>query len=364
MGAGSQVSLIKKCKNQEKTQGQKQTCMKKTFLINTGAGFFILLLFCCMSSCRKDGLNSKELLIFLQGDIAGKATSTQTVPFLHNPIQIIGNTMIDVSAYATREVPADIEVSIYPHPDAVNEYNQKYNTNHLTLPTNTYRVVNGYKHKILAGTLQSDPLQIEITHPELLTDPLGYLLPLFISEIESQDKGARISTTHSTMYLLITYEFNNIQNTETPVSGSMMTRTGWSVSVSNFTSGAGANLILDGNNGTRWRSSNSSSAEKWVILDMGSLQQQVQAILMTPTYTTTSENVTGLNLSTSVDNVNWKEQGSWEGTGPASGTSANNPDIKGINFIAPVTARYFRIDITTMLSGTSRAAIAELNAIQ
>ena len=56
-------------------------------------------------------------------------------------------------------------------------------------------------------------------------------------------------------------------------------------------------------------------------------------------------------------------QGIWTGTGPATTSSAVSPDIKGIDFIAPVVAKFFRFDITAWVSG-SRVGIAELNAIQ
>lgn len=321
-----------------------------------------LVTFVALHSCKKDELNSKELLVFLAGDKAGTVTNTQTVPFIHNPLSVDGNTSIEVSAYASREVPADITASIYPDAKYVATYNEQNGTDFLELPASAYQVTNDPKHTIAAGTLKSDPLKIEITHPEMLTNPGGYLLPLTITGIESKDKGARVSSTHATMYLKITYEFNNIKQVQTPDAGTLMSRTGWSVTVSNTTSGALGPAMIDGSNTTSWRSSNSSTAAKWAIVNMGSAKT-VKGFQIVPNYVSTSENATRMTISTSNDNVTYTTQGIWNGTGPATGSSAASPDIKGVNFIAPVTARYFRFDITSWVSG-NRVGFAEVNAIQ
>jgi hypothetical protein len=68
-------------------------------------------------------------------------------------------------------------------------------------------------------------------------------------------------------------------------------------------------------------------------------------------------------ISTSDDNVTYSVQGTWKGTGPASGSSASAPDYKGVNFITPVTARYFKFDITARVNGNI-VGVAEINAIQ
>lgn len=76
----------------------------------------------------------------------------------------------------------------------------------------------------------------------------------------------------------------------------------------------------------------------------------------------TSENATQITVSTSNDNTTWMVQGVWRGTGPATGSSATAPDVKGIRFASPVTAQYFRLEINTWVSG-NRVGIGELNAL-
>jgi hypothetical protein len=320
------------------------------------AGLALLL-----TSCRKDELASKELAIYVPGEY-GTVSNAVQVPFVHTPLDVIGNTTVKIAALATREVPADVSVTITPDLAMVDKYNRDNNTSRLPLPDNTYKIINPGKQTIRSGSFTSDSLQIEITGAASLTNPNGYLLPLKIAAVESEDKGVKISDTRATVYIEVTYAFNNIQASQTPLAGTLAVRTGWLTTVSNTTTGALGPAMLDGNNSTAWRSSNSSTAAKWVILDMGS-QQTVTALRLTPNYVSVSENPTTIVVSTSSDNINYFVQGTWKGTGPVTGSSATNPDFKGINFIAPVQARYYRLDITSQVSG-SRVGIGELNAVQ
>jgi hypothetical protein len=231
----------------------------------------------------------------------------------------------------------------------------------VLLPADAYQLDAG-QHKIAAGASMSDPFSIKITNPSLLTDTNGYVLPLTVTKIGGKDKGITISTNRATAYLYVPYAFTNIDTTEVPGAGTLMDRTGWSVTVSNTTNGALGPAMLDGNNSTAWRSSNSSTAAKYVVLNMGS-QQAVSGFQLVPDYVSTGDNATQIRVSASADSTVWTPQGTWNGTGAASGSSAANPVIKGINFLAPVTAKYFRFDIITWVSG-SRTGIGELNAVQ
>jgi hypothetical protein len=321
-----------------------------------------MLLVAMLASCKKDDvLMSKELLVYLPGEY-GSTNNTFTMPFIHTPLYVSGNTMVKVAPRATRAAAADISVTIVADTTKVQAYNKAYGTNLLTLPANTYRIVNPGKFMIKAGSTSTDSLQVEITHPELLNAPGGYLLPLNITSIDGADKGAAISSNQSTAYINITYAFNNVDTTQSTLAGTLISRTAWNVTVSNTTSGALGPAMLDNSNTTAWRSSNSSTAVKWVILDMGS-SQNVKGFRLTPNYVAVAENATAILVSTSTDNINFTAQGTWKGTGPLATSTAANPDIKNINFIAPVAARYFRLDITSLVSG-SRVGIGELNAIQ
>ncbi len=314
-----------------------------------------------LSSCKKDnGPDSKDLLVYVQGDY-GSVNNSVVASLIQTPLAVWGNTSFQVSAYSTREVVADVNVYIYADDKSVDLFNQDNNKKCLLLPANAYQIDNN-QHKIAAGALVSDPLQIKITNPGMLTDTNGYVLPLTVEKIDGKDKGVTISTNRATAWLYVPYAFTNVDTIQTPLSGTLFDRTGWSVTVSNTTSGSLGPAMLDGNNSTAWRSSNSSTAVKYAILNMGG-PQSVRGFQLVPDYVSTGDNATKITVSSSADSAVWTVQGIWNGTGPATGSSAASPDLKNINFIAPVTAKYFRFDITAWVSG-SRAGIGELNAVQ
>jgi len=336
--------------------------MKKQFNQYKNIGLAAMLIMTLFSACKKDELRSKELMVYMLGD-KSSLTNAAIMPFVHNPLSVEGNTTSDLYVYATREVAADVSINVGADLSAVDAYNAKNGTQHLAMPASAFRIVSTGPYLIPAGgTKTTAPVQIEITDAAALNDPKGYILPIGITTIESKDKGVQASTTHRYVYVNATYEFNNIERNQTPSSITPMTRTGWAATVSNTTSGAPATNLLDGSNSTVWRSSNSSSAAKWVVINMGS-EQTVKGFVISPNYTSTTENATSMLIATSSDNVTWTEQGRWRGTGPATGTSAAAPDFKGVNFIAPVTAQYVRFTITAQTS-TSRVGMAEINAVQ
>ncbi|MCG2615323.1 discoidin domain-containing protein [Terrimonas sp. NA20] len=338
--------------------------MKKMFSKNIVSGLAgCFLLASLVTSCKKDELSSREMLVFLQPDKAGIPTRTQTVAFVHNPVEVIGSTNAEVFAYTSREVPANVEIQLAADPSKLAEYNTLYAANCIILPDANYRLVNGNKYSIAAGSSQSDPIAIEILNPGQLQNPGGYLLPLTIQSISSSDKGVAVSSTHATVYVRVTYEFNNIARTQAPLTGgTLLSRTGWVLTVSNTTSGALGPAMVDGNNATAWRSSNSATALKWVQVDLGA-QRTMKGFQLVPNYAAVAENATRMTVSTSNDNITWTVQGVWNGTGPATTSSATNPDLKGVNFASPVAARYFRLDINAQTSG-NRVGIGELNVVQ
>jgi hypothetical protein len=314
-----------------------------------------------LGSCKKDTLDSDDLLVYVAGDYAS-TTNTVTAPFLHTPVNVSGDSVIRVAASATRNVAANVDVTFTADTTLVAQYNTTNKANCLALPASNYKIINPGKHTIASGNVVSDSMEIDILNPAVLTNPGGYLLPLSIATIAGKDKGVRISTNRKTVFINVTYIFNNIIASQSPLTGTLFSRTGWNLTVSNTTSGALGPAMLDGNNSTAWRSSNSSSAAKYVILNTGA-QQTVSGFQLSPDYVTTNENPTQIRISTSPDSTTWTVQGIWTGTAPATGSNAANPDLKGIGFIAPVQAKFYRFDITAWISG-SRTGIGELNAVQ
>lgn len=320
--------------------------------------FSILLL----NACKKDGdLNSKELSAFIRS--AGGDVHVANLAFKRTPLAASGDSIAKFAAYLTREISSDVLVSVSTDESLVAAFNSANSTSYALLPAANYKMVGSTQLTIPAGrVISTDSLRVQLVDRIKLDNNNGYILPLSISEVSAKDKGAKPSTNYRTVYVIVKGTYSNISDAQTTLGGTFISRTGWVLTVSNTTSGALGPAMLDGSNTTAWRSSNSSTAAKWLTIDMLTAQQ-IKGFVYVPNYVLTTENATGINVSTSMDNVTWTSQGSWKGTGPLATSSAASPDLKNINFIIPVQARYFRFDITSWTSG-SRVGIAELNVVQ
>lgn len=314
-----------------------------------------------LNACKKSsGLDSKDLEVYMQGDF-GDVHNAQTAALTLTPVAVWGNTVFHFTAWSTRQVVDAATVNILPDSTGVAAFNQSAGKHCLLMPSSDYSIDNN-QHTIPVDSMESDPITVTITNPAALTDTNGYVLPLTIEKVTSKDHGVTISTNRATAYLYVPYAFTNIDTADGASSGTVMSRTGWNVTVSNTTSGSPATSMVDGSNSTAWRSSNSSTAAKYVIVNMKS-SQTITGFRLTPDYVSTGDNATQIRVSTSPDSVTWTVQGVWKGTGPATGSSATNPDLKWIDFLSPVQTQYFRFDILAWVSG-SRTGIGELNVMQ
>jgi hypothetical protein len=321
----------------------------------------LAILLLSLNACKKStGLDSKDLLVYMQGDF-GDAHNAVTASLTQTPLSVWGNTTFHFSAWSTRQVLTATNVNIVPDSSGVAAFNQSAGKHCRLMPANVYSI-DANQHTIAADSNESDPITVTITNPAALTDTNGYVLPLTIEKVSSSDHGVTISTNRATAYLYVPYMFTNIDTANTASAGTIMSRTGWNVTVSNTTNGSPATSMVDGSNSTAWRSSNSSSAAKYVIVNLRS-SQIITGFRLTPDYVSIGDNATQIRVSTSPDSVTWTVQGVWKGTGPATGTSATNPDLKWIDFLSPVQTQYFRFDILSWVSG-SRTGIGELNVMQ
>ncbi|WP_316750611.1 BT_3987 domain-containing protein [Pedobacter gandavensis] len=321
--------------------------------------FSILIL----NACKKDGvLDSKELSAFIKTD--GGDVHVANLAFIRTPLTVSGDSIAKFPAYLTRGISTDVQVNISTDESLVGNYNSTNKTNYVLLPAANYKIVGSSALTIPAGSMVStDSLRIQLLNRLQLNDVNGYLLPVSIRDISGKDKGAKASDNYRTVYVVVKSTYTNVSDAQLPLTGTFISRTGWVPTVGSTTAGSLGPAMLDGVNTTAWRSSSTSSfAAKWLSIDMGAAQQ-IKGFVMVPNYVATTENATGITVSTSMDNLIWTVQGAWKGTGPAATSSATNPDLKNINFIIPVQARYFRFDATSSSGGT-RVGIAELNVVQ
>jgi hypothetical protein len=309
-----------------------------------------------LASCKKtDDLNSKELLTYIKSDYGN---NNIPLAFTRTPVSIYGDSTVKFAAYLTRETSVDVSLNIKADESLVSTYNTANKTSFELLPSVNYKIINNTLN-VKAGNIASiDSAKIQLVNVKNLTSDKGYLLPISISDLNTSDKGITASTNFKTIYLVVTSKFNNVDASNLSLTGPNLSRVGWTVTTSGSYSGKGVSRVLDGSNSTAWDSDGRMPA--WIILDMAA-SKTVNGFSIVPSYEYRTDDFLAMDVLSSDDGIIWKEQGQYNGTATASSSTAANPDIKTVKFYGPVTARYFKFNITKTTDG-SYAGMAELNA--
>ncbi|WP_316805620.1 BT_3987 domain-containing protein [Pedobacter nototheniae] len=315
------------------------------------------------SSCKKDELNSKELLAFIKTD--GADGRIGNINFLRTPVSVTGSSETRFAAYLTRETTADVSLTVSTDESKLAQYNTANKTAYVLLPASNYKIAGSGTLSIKAGTTTSaDSLKIQLIDRVKLTDPNGYLLPLSINQVNSDDKGIQPSSTYRTVYVVVNSVYSNIDlTTKVAVTGTIADRTNpaWTIVAASppYSSTYGAANTLDGKNTTSWFASGVNS---FITLDMA-VSNTIKGFTLMPSYAFgASYNATGIEVQISNDNVTWTSQGTYTTDPVLSTSSANAPDNRNINFYGPVTCRYVKFIMKVLPS--SYGGFSEINAIK
>lgn len=306
--------------------------------------FILMISIITLVSCTKDEeLNSKELLGYIKSDDGG---NNMVLNIVRTPMFTIGDSVARFAGYLTREAKVDVTLKVAVDTSLVTSYNKINKTSYQVLPTSNFKLIS-QNLNIQAGSMMSaDSIKIQLLNPINLTNEKGYILPLSVNEVNTQDKGIVSSTNFKTIYLLINTIYTNIDPSNTPLVGTQMDRTGWTVTASGRYSNFVIENILDGKNATAW----DASRPAWFILDMKS-NRTVKGFSFVPNYQYRDENILGMDVFSSEDGTIWSEVGKYVGTVTSSSSSATNPDFKTVRFYTPVSTRYFRFVITNGSNG-------------
>lgn len=328
----------------------------RTFIINS--------LCCCLilttGSCKKDKTFSKE-----NGDVKiymSQAVSNSADANGYNTISVITRATgqadsifsFDVNAYfggsGYNRAPGDVEVSFkldYSKWDSINSARQSANLplfekipdSVFTFPTATA--------VIKSGQSISENITFTISSKKIQRDH-NYMIPVAIASVGN---GYEINTQKGTAYFIVKAEEPSLD------------RTNWSIHDfdSQEASGEGPNngraiFVLDGNTSTFWTS-------QWdgfepplphhVSINMNT------TVLLNGVTVTRRQNVTNgspkaFNVDVSTDGTTWTPAGTYE-------LAAVNPK-QFFLFAAPVTARYFRITVTTVWGVANSTFLSEIGA--
>lgn len=322
------------------------------------------MLFCTvLAACQKEELRSKELLAFVKFN--GTNAHVGNISFSRTPISAVGASEISFRGYLIREASVGVDLSISVDEAKVALYNAKNKTEYALLPAANYLIGGTGKLSVPTGATASlDSVKIELKDREKLTDPKGYLLPLSISQVVSEDKGIQVSETHGTVYVLVNSVFNNIDNSiKTPATGTIANRStpAWSVAAatSPYAAAYAAANVLDGQHGTSWFTRGVNS---FITLDLAA-SHTIKGFVMAPSYAFgATYNATAIEVLISDDNVTWLSQGVYRANPVLSSSSAASPDNRNINFYSPITCRYVKFIMAELPN--SYGGFSEINAIK
>jgi hypothetical protein len=313
-------------------------------------------------SCKKDELNSKELLAYLKFD--GGNGQVGNINFTRTLTSASGASEIRLSGYLTRETSADVSLSISVDEAKLAEYNAANKTAYVLLPSANYEIENGGSLDIKTGTtVSADSLKIRLKAREQLADPKGYVLPLSITSVNSRDKGIQPSSNYGTVYLVVSAMFDNIdKSSKQPAPGTFIDRKNpaWRIvdASMSYSLETKADAALDGDNNTSWFTSGENG---FITVDLAA-NTVLKGVVLTPNYLYGSYyNATEIEVFISEDNQSWISQGTYVADPVLEDSSEEVPDYRNINFLSPVTCRYIKF---VMKEYPNYGGFSEINAIK
>ncbi|MDL2211172.1 DUF1735 domain-containing protein [Bacteroides sp. OttesenSCG-928-M17] len=305
-------------------------------------------------ACSDDDLNSKELKIYVSTGLQNHFEMNLT----HTPNVTTGESVVEFPVRATRELPADAEITFALNNDLADSYNQARGTTYKVLTEDLVTLLTPTVSIKQGELISTEQIRVELSDPTELTAKEGYLIPIAIKEVLSKDKGLEISTNLSAVYIIITSTIITIETGIEP-GGTVMDRSKWTATASNtYTSSYGAANMIDGKVETSWFGTNTGTS---LTFDMGETVK-LKGFRITPNYKGFSPfyNADKVELFSSADNLEWDSHGIIEIREPSKETSVTNPDYKYARFYNDTDVRYFRF-VSTQVS-SYYWGIAEVDA--
>jgi hypothetical protein len=313
-----------------------------------------------MGSCKKDKTFSKQngdVKIYMSQAVSGSADNNG-----YTTISVVTRATgqpdslfpFDVNVYfggsGYQKSPGDVDVSFkldYSKWDSINAARlsaglplfEKIPDSVFIFPTTTA--------VIKAGNSISENISFKISSKKLQKDH-NYMIPVGIASVGN---GYAINTQKSTAFFIVKAEDPSLD------------RTGWSINEfdSQEASGEGPNngravFVLDGNTSTFWTS-------QWdgfepplphhVSINMNATIT-LNGVIITRRQNVTNGSPRAFNVDVSTDGTTWKPAGNYELA------SVNTRQF--FLFATPMTAKYFRITVTTVWGVANSTFLSEIGA--
>ncbi len=288
-------------------------------------------------------------------------TNTNTISLVLNKAgnTVTGPNALYVKGNLNDQLSGSTQITVEEARSLLAAYNQQTGKNYILMPASSYQLQKPSVTIAASATTSADSIVISLPNLQLFQTGNDYLLPIQLKSAKNQSTDIPADDTKKVVYIQVSVVENNIDPANSTVTGTAISRSGWTVTASGSYSGNAITRILDGNNATAWDSDGRMPA--WVQLDMGA-SKTVKGFPIVPSYEYRNDNFINMEVYSSNNGTTWKLEGYYVGTTTSAGSTAANPDIKNVRFIMPVTARYFKFNITKTTDG-SYAGMAELNAV-
>lgn len=303
-----------------------------------------------MTSCSDDELYSIDQRLYVNSGI----NSVVSLSLVDTPVGIITEQRtLGFPVVSSRELAADAEITFKLDETLVESYNTANETEYKVLPASCYTIKNLVINMKQGEFTSQDSVKIEITKPEDMNLDETYLLPLTISNLVTDDKGAQVSSNLNTIYLKVDKEYR-VYNTDVISDDRLISKAEWTISSGNGTSEGRSQNLIDGDAKTPWLAYYSPIM---VTIDTKILQDIV-GFAFCPYYGMygTYYSAKSVLVSASEDGDNYTElvtdvQVKSEG-------NKQNPAYNYIKLYSPVKARYIRVSFA---NSNSFVGLDEIN---
>lgn len=309
----------------------------------------------------EDG-GSKEMFVYLRQWSDNPLSGKMTYDVDGNEV-ISGTDSIQFLVYINRESSVDVEATLEVDESYVDAYNEENKTSYKLFPSDALISFESSVN-IKAGNLQTaDSVKVKFDIAKL--SPGDYLLPISLGVVKSKDKGIQASTTAGVIYQKFSMSYDNVDNVNKEVAeGFRLDRSSWVITADDEEDPANypATNMMNGDVDSSWHGT--KGVNSIITVDMGK-EESIKGFAVYFKESTYYYAPTVLQVYVSEDGEEWLDCGEAGSYITFFSSSSMKEREYGINFLLPVTYRYYRLQITSVrYSYYGGPRIAELNAIK
>lgn len=266
---------------------------------------------------------------------------------------VTGPDALYLKALLNDQLVGSTQITVEDAPSLLAAYNQQTGKNFIQMPALSYKLEKSSAIIPEKAMSSSDSVVIRLPNLQLFQTGNNYLLPIQLKTAKNQSADLSLDNAKKVVYIEISVFENNIDPFNTALTGTAIPHTGWSVTASDsFGSAYAADKSIDNNTNTSWLA---SGIPQWLQLNIGTIKTikgfNINSASLFGSY---FGDITEMEVYSSKDGVSWKLEGIFKS--PASAT-------KTVKFLTPVTAQYFRFNIT-QTDDEFYVGIGELNAVE